>query len=248
MLSRRFPEEIVLIEQAAVATQEMLGEILSRDSIHPDVTTEQDIREALERKTTARQMTVAFMTIRLAARRLDDPATDRTVRPGDLVSIDFGVVHQGYCSDIQRTAYVLRDGEGAAPADIQRMWDVTAAAHEAAFQSLRPGSTGLAVDSSARRVIEAAGFNGYPHAAGHSLGRQVHDVGPMLGPDWPERYGTLVHAQIQTGQVFAVEPLVYAHVDSQGGEVRIGLEDDVVVEEFGARPFGTPQRRLVLLS
>jgi Xaa-Pro aminopeptidase len=76
----------------------------------------------------------------------------------------------------------------------------------------------------------------------------VHDVATGLGPDWPGRSGSLVRAPIEPGQVFAVEPMVYEHIESQGGEVRIGLEDDVVVEESGARAFGAPRRHLILID
>lgn len=247
LLGTKFPEEIAKIEQAAIATQEILAEVLSPAVIRPGTTTEREIGESLERLTRQRGLDVAFTTVMVGPNRGHSSPTDRTVERGALVRIDFGVVNDGYCSDIQRTAYLLDEGESDAPADIRRMFDVTVASHEAALAALRPGSNGLAVDTAARRVIEAAGFSGYPHAAGHGLGRKVHDVGPMLGPDWPERYGSLVRAEIEEGQVFAVEPMVYATVASQGGEVQISLEDDVVIEHHGARILGTPQRRLILI-
>ena len=248
MLGRKFPEEVALIEQAAVATQEILSEVLSASTVCAGVTTEKDIGASLEKKTKERGMEVAFTTVVVGPCRGHCSPSDRVIQAGDLIRIDFGVVHKGYCSDIQRTAYVLRGGETDPPAEIRKMFDVTVAAHEAALAALKPGATGLAVDSAARRVIEAAGYKGYPHAAGHGLGRKVHDVGPLLGPDWPERYGSLVRTPIEPGQVFALEPMVYTTLESQGGEVQIGLEEDLVVEPEGARVFGKPQQELILIS
>ena len=233
ILGRKFPEEIALVEGASVATQEVLERALSRAVVAPGVTTERQLGDALEAMARDRGFGVAFTTVVVGPSRGHSSPTDRVIRRGDLVRIDFGVVNGGYCSDIQRTAYVLHEDENDAPG--------------AALAALLPGSSGLAVDTAARRVIVQAGYEGYPHAAGHALGRKVHDIGPLLGPDWPERYGSLVHATIEPGQVFALEPMVYAEVASQGGQVQIGLEENLVVEPAGPRVFGTPQRRLILI-
>jgi Xaa-Pro dipeptidase len=246
LLGRKLPAEIQLLDQAAVATQGILTEVLSSNVITPDTTTAGAMREALTQATVARGMQLGFATIRIGAH--PPQLLDAVATRGDLVSIDFGVMHCGYCSDIQRTAYLLRNGETSAPTDIGHMWDVTRAAQRTAVQALQPGARGLDVDIAGRAVIERAGFRGYDHATGHPLGRRVHDVGPMLGPDWPERYGGLVHATIAAGQVFAVEPMVYGHAPSQCGEIRMGLEENVVVEAEGPRVFGTPQHSLILIG
>jgi Xaa-Pro aminopeptidase len=151
---------------------------------------------------------VAFSTIRIGGRSPAGASPGESVGRGDVLTIDCGVVHQGYHSDIQRTAYVLRDGESSAPRELQTMWDVTLRAQEAAIGALRPDATGIAVDTAAREVVRAGGFKEFPHATGHPLGQRVHDIGPMLGPEWPG-YGSLVHVRIQPSQVFAVEPMVY---------------------------------------
>jgi Xaa-Pro dipeptidase len=247
ILGRKFPEEIALLERAAIETQEILARCLSSEIVRPGVTTERALGDAIEADTRSRGLGVAFTTVVVGPTRGHSSPTDRVIQRGDLIRIDYGVVNQGYCSDIQRTAYVLAEGETEAPAEIRKMFDVTLASHEAAIATMRPGANGLAADSAARRVIEQAGYRGYPHAAGHGLGRKVHDVGPMLGPDWPERYGSLVRATLEPGQVFAVEPMVYAEVPGQPGELHIGLEEDVVIEASGARIFGNPQRSLILI-
>jgi Xaa-Pro aminopeptidase len=192
-------------------------------------------------------MEVAFRTIRLGSRSPSGAVTEDVVRAGDLVTIDCGLVSSGYCSDIQRTGYVLRASETAAPDDLQSMWAAPLAAQDAAVLALQPNSTGLAVDRAARAVIQGAGFNEFLHATGHSLGRRVHDVGPMLGPAWPG-YGALVLSPIESGQVFAVEPMVYADAPSQGGEIQMGLEENVVIEISGPRLLGIPQRHLLLIT
>jgi Xaa-Pro aminopeptidase len=245
MLGRKFPDEIAAIERASLVTQTVLSEVLS-PAVVGSGTTAGAIADAIDERVTSRGMEVAFSTIRVGGRSPAGASRGEPVGRGDVLTIDCGVVHQGYHSDIQRTAYVLRNGESSAPGDIQAMWDVTLKAQEAATKALRPHSTGLAVDTAARKVVRAGGFEEFPHATGHSLGQRVHDIGPMLGPEWPG-YGSLVYVRIECGQVFAVEPMVYAPVASQGGTVRMGLEENVVIEPSGARIFGLPQRQLLLI-
>jgi len=245
-LGRKLPEEQALIEQAVVATQDLLGDVLAPGVVVPGVTTVGHVQEALERGAAARQMPLGFATVRVGALPLRQ--WDAVVQPGHVVSIDCGLVQHGYHADIQRVAYVRRPGESSAPAQIQRMWDVTLAAQRAAVEALQSGSTAVDVDTAGRAVVVAAGFRTYDHATGHALGRRVHDVGPMLGPDWPERYGALVHARIAPDQVYAIEPMAYADVPEQGGELRMALEENVVVGHAGPRVIGRAQRELRLLG
>jgi Xaa-Pro aminopeptidase len=127
------------------------------------------------------------------------------------------------------------------------MWAVNRKAHQAALAVLRPGATGVEVDGAARRVIQDAGFDGYPHAAGHTVGERVHDIGPILGPDWPERYGASSHLSIRQHQVFAEEPIVYAPDPRSGETIHIGLENDVVITAEGCRLLSEDQQELWLI-
>ena len=127
------------------------------------------------------------------------------------------------------------------------MWEVNREAFAAALKAMRPGARGLDVDTAARSVIEAAGYEGYPHAAGHPVGKLVHDVGPILGPDWPDRYGTSVHLRLGADQVYAVEPIVYAQDPRTGETLHVGLEHDVLVTTDGCRLIGEDQPELWIL-
>lgn len=69
----------------------------------------------------------------------------------------------------------------------------------------------------------------------------MHDIGPILGPDWPERYGVAAHLPLRQGQVLAVEPTVYAPDPRTGELLHIGLEHDVVVTADGCRLIGEDQ-------
>ncbi|HEY4657680.1 MAG TPA: M24 family metallopeptidase [Candidatus Bathyarchaeia archaeon] len=159
-----------------------------------------------------------------------------TIRNGDFVRLDFGVSYQGYCSDIQRNYYV---GSGNIPRGVTRMFETARSANAAALQLLRPGIPGYKVDQAARRHITKRGYSEYKHALGHVLGRSTHEIGPLLGPKWPSRYGKQVEKPVQKDMVFTIEPSVTTRHGT------CNLEQDVLVTPSGYRELSTPQNDLI---
>jgi Xaa-Pro aminopeptidase len=230
---RRLPEEVEILRRAAVYTDRIIREALSEQVITPGKTTENDVANHLTRRATEFGATVPFISVVVGPVRGHADPSDRVIQPGDLVRIDFGITHRGYSTDIQRTAYVLKPRETEPPAEIQKMWETSRRATDEAIAAMRPGVTGNSIDSIAREVLTGAGYEGYPHAAGHPIGFEVHDVGPLLGPDWKERYGSTVFLKLEKNQTFAVEPILYA--EYEGEQTSIGLEEDVVITDDGAQ-------------
>jgi Xaa-Pro aminopeptidase len=131
--------------------------------------------------------------------------TDRKVQPGHVLNIDFGVKIDGYCSDLQRSWYILRDGESDAPEEVKRGFQVILESISRAAAAIKPGKTGHDIDTIARDYIVSQGFEEYPHALGHQIGREAHDGGGLLGPKW-ERYGSLPDIPLEINQLFTLEP------------------------------------------
>jgi Xaa-Pro aminopeptidase len=168
--------------------------------------------------------------------------TDIKVEPGHLLHFDFGVRYEEYCSDIQRVAYILRQGETEAPVDVQRGFLTIRTAIEKSRQAMKAGVTGNSIDVIAREIVTDAGYPDYPYALGHQLGRVAHDGGALLGPLW-EKYGDSPNQKLELGQVYTIEPGLA--VDRYG---YLGLEEDVLMTENGAEYFTKPQTEIVLLK
>jgi Xaa-Pro aminopeptidase len=156
--------------------------------------------------------------------------TDRPLRRGDLVTMDFGALYRGYHADMTRTVAV---GE---PAGWQRdVYELVAEAQRTGIDAVEPGAEAGAVDAAAREVIEAAGHaEHFQHGLGHGVGLEIHEA-PMLG------YG-------RTGKLtdrvpVTVEPGVY--LPGKGG---VRIEDVLVVTAGGgARILTSTTRELLVL-
>jgi Xaa-Pro aminopeptidase len=167
--------------------------------------------------------------------------SDRKVEKGHLVNADFGINYKGYCSDLQRTWYILKDGESTAPAEVQRGFDVIKDSIQMVADKLKPGVTGLEMDTIARGYITSQGYEEYPHGLGHQVGKAAHDGGGGLFPEW-EKYGKLPFLEIEESQVYTIEPRLY--VDGYGTAT---IEEEVVVTKTGCEFISKPQKELILI-
>lgn len=167
--------------------------------------------------------------------------TDKKVEKGHLVNIDFGIQYKGYCSDLQRTWYVLKDGETSAPEPVQQGFNVIRDAIQMVVDKLKPGVLGCEMDDIARGYVIEQGYEEYPHGLGHQVGRKVHDGGGGLLPRW-ERYGNTPFMRVEENQVYTIEPRV--PVEGYGVST---LEEEVVVRKGGAEFISKPQKKLMLI-
>ncbi|AFH50658.1 Xaa-Pro aminopeptidase [Ignavibacterium album JCM 16511] len=168
--------------------------------------------------------------------------TDRKIEKGHLVNMDFGIKYKGYCSDLQRTWYVLRDGETKAPAEVQKGFEVIRDAIQKVADAIKPGVTGVEMDDIARNYITDQGYPEYPHGLGHQVGREVHDGGAGLFPRW-ERYGNTPFMKLEERQVFTIEP----RLPVEGFGVAT-IEEEVVITRDGCEFLSPPQKELILIK
>ena len=142
-------------------------------------------------------------------------ATMAKIPKRGFVTLDFGVVLNGYCSDMTRTVHMgpARKGE-------REVYEAVLDAQEAGVAAVRAGVTAESVDSAARSILEAAGLAGYfTHSTGHGVGIEIHE-GPRLGKKQTQK--------LKSGMVITIEPGVY-----MPGKFGVRIEDTVLVTERG---------------
>ncbi|MCI8648746.1 MAG: aminopeptidase P family protein [Anaerotruncus sp.] len=155
--------------------------------------------------------------------------TERKVRQGDFITMDFGCVVGGYCSDMTRTVAI-----GAVTEEQQRVYDTVLAAQEAAIRMVRAGVLCQQVDQAARDLIDAAGYQGcFGHGTGHSLGVEIHE---------PPAFNTVDKTPCLPGMVITVEPGIYLE-----GRFGVRIEDMVCVTKEGSINLTRSEKKLLLL-
>ena len=141
--------------------------------------------------------------------------SDRSLKPGDLVLVDWGAAHQGYFSDITRTFTY-----GEVDPELNQVGEFVLRANQAGRDAVQPGVEAGAVDRAARAVIDAEGYgHAFIHRTGHGLGLEAHEA--------PYIYDGNTQV-LEVGMTFTVEPGIY--LPGKGG---VRIEDDVVVTESG---------------
>ncbi len=138
---------------------------------------------------------------------------DEPIARDVLVTIDWGALHDGYCSDCTRT-YATGEGIGARARDV---YALVLAAQQAGLAAVMAGPSGREVDAVAREVIERAGEGEhFGHGLGHGVGLEIHEA--------PRLSRTASEDPLQVGNVVTVEPGVYLP-----GQLGVRIEDLVVV-------------------
>jgi Xaa-Pro aminopeptidase len=168
--------------------------------------------------------------------------TDRVIESGHVINMDFGIKYNGYCSDLQRTWYVLHPGETKAPDEVQKGFDVIKESITRSANAMKPGKKGWEIDEIARNYIQINGYDEFPHGLGHQVGRVCHDGGCLMGPKW-ERYNNLPYLEIEEGNVFTIEPRLT--IENYGIAT---IEEMVVVTKDGIEWLSERQNEIYLIK
>lgn len=223
-------KEITLINSAQSITDKAFEHILNFIKVG---VTEKDIALELElfmRKNGSDG--VAFDTIAVSGKNSSLPhgvPTDKPLENGDFLTMDFGAVYSGYCSDMTRTVAI-----GYVTDKQQAVYDTVLKAQLAALNSIAPQKPCNEVDKIARDIIKNAGFgDNFGHGLGHSVGLEIHE-----NPACNTRDTTL----LSEGMIMTVEPGIYLP-DKFG----VRIEDMIVITNHGYNNLTKSPKELIII-
>jgi len=224
------PEELERIAEAAAITDRAFEHICG--FVKPGMTERQIALELEVFMRTNGSVGLAFEPIVASGPNSALPhaqATDRAVKTGEFLKMDFGARFGGYCSDMTRTVVV-----GKASEKHREIHTAVLAANRAGIDAVRAGVVGKDAHEVARSALDGAGFGEYfTHGLGHGVGLEVHEL-PSVGATSDD--------VLPENAVVTVEPGVY--LEGFGG---VRIEDLVVVEADGARVLSASPRELIEL-
>ena len=155
--------------------------------------------------------------------------SDRAIQSGEFVTMDFGCIYGGYCSDMTRTVAV-----GEPTEEMKKVYAVVLEAQLAGIAAEKAGVTGKSVDAAARRVIEDAGYGEYfGHSFGHSVGLEIHEA---------PNAGSTCEDVIPLGAAVSAEPGIYLP-----GKFGVRIEDVTIFTADGCVNLTKAPKDLIIL-
>jgi methionyl aminopeptidase len=240
----RTPQEIEKLRRSGKAVREVLE--LVRGAVKPGSST-LDLEKVAAAKIEELGATPAFKGYRgypcVLCTSVNDevvhgiPSAERTLKEGDIVSVDTGVVIDGYYGD---SAITVAVGEKIKP-KTRKLLEVTEASLRSGIREVKAGATMGDVGAAVQDAVEAAGFSVVRDFVGHGIGTKLHE-----DPQIPN-YGTRGRGQkLRAGMVLAIEPMVNVGgpgvqvlrdgwtAVTEDGSLSAHFEHTVVVTEDGA--------------
>lgn len=224
------PEEISYIQKAARIADNGFKHILNK--IKPGIT-EREVALELEYYMASQGATgTSFATIVASGKRSSLPhgvASEKIIQKGDFVTMDFGCVYKGYCSDMTRTVVI-----GNPSTKQNEIYNIVLQAQQLGLSSVRAGLGAKEIDMVSRNYIESKGYGDYfGHGLGHGLGLNVHE-NPSLSPK--------DNTELLKNMVVTIEPGIY--IPDWGG---VRIEDLIVVLEDGYENLTKSPKELIIL-
>ena len=155
--------------------------------------------------------------------------TERRIQQGEFVTMDFGCVYQGYCSDMTRTVAVGEPSE-----EMRQVYQIVLEANRRAMEQIREGQTCSFIDSLARDYIREQGYGDYfGHGLGHGVGLDIHEE---------QRFSPKCDVVTKEHMAITVEPGIYLP-----GKFGVRIEDLVVVTKDGYETLSHSAKELMIL-
>lgn len=224
------PSELVSMRAAMKISDRVFRDVVS--VLHPGMREKDVAAEITYRQRLAGADGDAFDPIVASGERGSLPharASDKTLRKGELVTLDFGCTIAGYHSDLTRTVAL-----GRATRQARDIYQLVRDAQEAAIAAAHGDMRASDLDAVARRVIAAGGYGpAFSHSLGHGLGLHIHER---------PRVSSLSNDTLLAGSVITIEPGIY--IPGWGG---VRIEDDILLTHTGNDVLTTAPKDLMVL-
>ena len=251
-LSTLTPADVQMYDHVCDVAHHVIAECYSRRTIIPGYTTLDDLHWHYWQRCTDLGFTQAFKPsfriLRRPALRQRNDATDRVIRPGDLLHCDVGFQYLRLNSDHQQLAYVLLPGETAAPAGLRQLLAEGHRLQEIYMAAFAPDLSGNQLLQQVLHQARTAGIPN-PRIYSHSTGLFLHEPGPLIGLPWEQEHNPgRGDVTLAYNSCFTMELSVRAPVaEWDGEEVQLPLEEIVVFDENGCRPLAGRQMAFYLI-
>jgi Xaa-Pro aminopeptidase len=223
-------DELAILAEAALVGCKLFEHVLS--ILRPGVP---EIEVAAELEHQARRLGaegMSFETIVASGGRSAMPHGRATISPmprRGFVTLDFGIIHKGYCSDMTRTVFL-----GTPKPRERSVYQAVLEAQLAAVDAVAPGVSCGEVDEAARGILRREGLAAaFSHSTGHGVGLEIHE---------PPRVGAGQSTRLQPGMVITIEPGVYL-----AGAFGVRIEDMVAVTRSGKQVLTPAPKALIEL-
>ena len=225
------PEEIACMVAAQRIAEKALTEVLS--FIKPGVT-EKEISAYLQyRMLSGGAEKMSFEPIVVSGVNSSMPhgvPSHKKVEEGDFLTMDFGCMLDGYCSDMTRTVAI-----GHVTEEMDKVYHTVLAAQAAGAAAAKAGVKGMDIHAAAAKVISDAGYGDYfGHGFGHGLGIEVHE-NPGAGQK--------ASVPLPVNAVISAEPGIYIP-----GKFGVRIEDVLIIQENGCKDIMEAPKELLVLK
>ncbi len=156
-------------------------------------------------------------------------ASNKIIESGDIITLDFGCVYEGFCSDMTRTI-----SAGTPPDEIKKIYQIVLDAQLKAIDAAKAGVSSKSVDTTARDYIASKGYGeNFGHGLGHGLGIEVHEM-----PGLSQR----MDMPLVENSVVTIEPGIY--IEGLGG---VRIEDDIIIKSNKCVVMNKSPKELIII-
>ncbi len=260
--SRRVASEIAAFAEAGELSYTIAEKALSNEVITPGKTTLEDVAWWMHEQQFRHNLGTSFgmpSVYITGPDGIEATSNERIIQRGDVIMLDWGVGLMNFYTDMKRMAYVLKEGETAAPESIQKAFDKAVEARKILIRQIKPGKTAQQAQEDIYTALEEAGFarmglfnqpSRYIDKTDviigcHSVGNWGHGVGPSIAFFNPMR----LSYELKPTNLLSIELFAYTSIPEWGDKkLRVPLEDDAIVTTRGIEWLYPVNTRLQLIK